>query len=144
MAFLEKEELRTVAPVEIVNLVTNNNDTTVGNIIDETIDLMSGYLYEYYDTEAVFNKTETARNLTILKHLKAIVIYEVMKIRRCAISVEIEKAKDEAMNWLERVSEGKIKPPLPVRQTDSNGDGVPDQDMKMLKLGGRRSYKNHW
>jgi hypothetical protein len=144
MAFLEKEELRTVAPVEIVNLVTNNNDTTVGNIIDETIDLMSGYLYEYYDTEAVFNKTETARNLTILKHLKAIVIYEVMKIRRCAISVEIEKAKDEAMNWLERVSEGKIKPPLPVRKTDSNGDGVPDQDMKMLKLGGRSSYKNHW
>lgn len=144
MAFLVKEELRTVAPVEIVNLITNNNDTTVNDVILETIDLMSGYLYEYYDTEAIFSATDTARNLTVLKHLKAIVIYEVMKIRRAPISDEQVAAKDEAMNWLERVSENKIKPPLPRRQIDTDGDGVPDQEVKIMKLGGRKSYKNHW
>lgn len=144
MAFLEKDELRTVAPVEIVNLITNNNDTTVNDVILENIDVMSGYLYEYYDTEAIFTATGEARSLTILKHLKAIVIYEVSKIRRVAITEAIETGNNEALKWLELVSQNKIKPPLPRRQTDSDGDGIPDQEVKFMKLGSRSTYKNHW
>lgn len=144
MAFLEKEELRTVAPVELVSLITNNNDATVQNVIDETIDVISGYLYEYYDTEAIFSKTDDERNLTILKHLKAIVIFEISKIRRCPISSHTDDAKNEALNWLEKVSEGKIKPPLPGRPIDSDGDGVPDQTVPFMKLGSRKNYPNHF
>jgi Protein of unknown function (DUF1320) len=144
MAFLVKDELRTVATMEMVNLITSNNDSIVDDVISESIDVMSGYLYQYYDVANIFNKLGAERNLTILKHLKAIVIFEVSLRRRCPISKYIEDAKNEALNWLEKVSEGKIKPPLPAKQVDTDGDGQPDSDLKFMKLGSRPTYKNSW
>jgi hypothetical protein len=143
MAFLTKAELSTVATQEIINLITNNNDTIVTNVIDESIDVISGYLFQYYDTNAIFSKEGNERNLTILKHLKAIVIFEVSLRRKCPISKFHEDAKNEALNWLEKVAAGKIKPPLPVRQVDNDGDGV-SEPATFLKLGSRKNYKNHF
>lgn len=144
MAFLIKDELRTVATLEIINLITNNNDTIVNDVIAESIDLMSGYLYQYYNTELIFSKEGTERNLTLLKHLKAIVIFEVSIRRKCPISKYAEDAKNEALLWLEKVAEGKIKPPLPIREKDTDGDGVADTAATFLKLGGRKNYQNHF
>jgi len=144
MAFLIKDELRTVATLEIINLITNNNDSIVDDVISESIDVMSGYLYQYYDVAAIFSTLGPERNLTILKHLKAIVIFEVSMRRKCPISKHQEDAKNEALTWLEKVSENKIKPPLPIRQVDTNSDGVPDSDIRFMKLGSNKTYKNKW
>ncbi|MDV6170222.1 phage protein Gp36 family protein [Flavobacterium sp. DG1-102-2] len=144
MAFLEKEELRTVATMEIVNLITNNNDTIVTEVIDESIDVMSGYLFQYFDTDVIFSRTGDDRNKTVLKHLKNIVMFEVSIRRKCPISKYIEDGKNEALLWLEKVSEGKIKPPLPIRMTDSNGDGTPDTPATFMKTGSNKKYSNHW
>ncbi len=142
--FLEKAELNTVATEEIINRIINNNNTIVTDIIDESIDLMSTYLYEYYDTENIFNKTGTNRNKTVLKHLKGIVIHEIY-IRRTIEFNEVAKSRyDEAMLWLDKVSEGKIKPPLPPKTVDTNGDGTPDTPVQFMKLGSRKNYKNHF
>ncbi|AMA48978.1 phage protein Gp36 family protein [Flavobacterium covae] len=142
--FLAKEELKTVATEEIINKIINNDGTIVTNIIDESIDLMSGYLYQYYNTEAIFSAVDEARNLTVLKHLKGIVIHEIYT-RRTKIFNEVAKTRyDEAMLWLEKVSEGKIKPPLPIRINDTDGDGTPDTPATFMKLGGRKNYTNHF
>lgn len=141
--FLEKSELKTVATDEIINKIINNDDAIVTNIIEESIDLMSGYLFQYFDTEVIFSKTENDRNKTVLKHLKGIVIHEIYTRRTKAFN-EVAKARyDEAMLWLEKVSEGKIKPPLPVRQVDTDGDGVADGAATFMKLGSRKNYQNH-
>jgi phage gp36-like protein len=140
--FLEKSELKTVATDEIINKIINGDDAIVIDIIEESIDVISTYLYQYFDTEAIFAKEGNERNKTILKHLKGIVIHEVYTRRTKTMNEVAKNRYDEAMLWLEKVSEGKIKPPLPVRAVDTNGDGIPDTPATFLKLGSRKNYEN--
>jgi phage gp36-like protein len=142
--FLSKKELKTVATDEIISKIINGDDSIVTDIILESIDVVSTYLYQYFDTEKIFAKVGTERNLTVLKHLKGIVIYEIY-IRRTKAMNEVAKSRyDEAMLWLEKVSEGKIKPPLPIRVLDTNADGTPDTPTTFMKLGSRKTYANHF
>jgi phage gp36-like protein len=142
--FLTKEELKTVATDEIINKIINNDDSIVSDIIAESIDVMSTYLFQYFDTEAVFAKVASERNLTILKHLKGIVIYEIYT-RRTKMLNEVAKLRyDEALLWLEKVAKGTIKPNLPIRELDTNGDGTLDTPATFMKLGSRKTYTNHF
>jgi len=142
--FLDKSELKTVSTEEIINRIISNDDAIIVDIIDESIDLMAGDLYQYYDTEAIFSATGENRNKTILKHLKGVVIHEIY-IRRTKAFNEVAKTRyDEAMLWLEKISEGKIKPPLPIRILDTDGDGIPDTEATFMKVGGRKNYQNHF
>ena len=142
--FLEKSELKTVGVDEIINRIINNDDTIVEDIIAESIDVMSGYLFQYFDTEAIFNATDSDRNLTVLKHLKGIVLFEIYTRRTKALNDVAKLRYDEAMLWLEKVSKGTIQPNLPPKLTDTNGDGTPDSEVPFMKLGSRKNYQNGW
>ncbi|MGM8362123.1 phage protein Gp36 family protein [Flavobacterium sp. ARAG 55.4] len=142
--FLEKVELKTVGLDEIINRIINSDDSIVTEIIKESIDVMSGYLFQYYDTEAIFNATEGDRNLTIVKHLKGLVLFEIYNRRTKQINEVAKLRYDEAMLWLEKVSTGKIKPNLPPKLVDSDGDGTPDSEVPFMKLGSRKNYQNGW
>lgn len=142
--FLEKAELKTVGLDEIINRIINNDDSIVTDIIAESIDVMKGYLFQYFDTDAIFNATDEERSLTVLKHLKGIVIFEIYT-RRTKQMNEVAKLRyDEAMLWLEKVSTAKIKPDLPVKKVDTDGDGTPDSEVPFMKLGSRKNYPNGW
>lgn len=144
MAFLTEEELKTVATSEVINLITQNEDEIVATIIAESIDLFSSYLYKYYDTEAIFAAEGEDRSKVLLKYLKDVVIHEIY-IRRSRNFNEVAKMRyDEAMIWLEKIAKGEISPDFPVQQEDTDGDGEPDANVPFMKLGGRKSYKNHW
>lgn len=142
--FLEKSELKTVGVDEIINRIINNDDTIVEDIIAESIDVMSGYLFQYFDTEAIFSATEENRNLTVLKHLKGIVLFEIYTRRTKSLNDVAKLRYDEAMLWLEKVSKGTIKPNLPPKLVDTNGDGTPDSEVPFMKLGSRKNYQNGW
>lgn len=142
MAFLTEEELKTVATAEIINLITNNDNSIVDDIITESIDLMKSYLFRYYNTDSIFSAEGDTRSRVVLKYLKDIVIHEVY-IRRTKIYNEVAKMRyDEAMLWLEKVGFGKIDADLPRKTTDT--DGKADGESNFLKLGSRKTYKNHW
>ncbi len=141
MAFLTEQELRTVATPEVVNLITSNNDVIVVEIIAESIDLMKSYLFKHYDTEQIFSAVGDDRSKVILKYLKDIVIYEIY-IRRTKHYNEVAKLRyDEAMLWLEKVGYGKIDVDLPRKPT---GENTTNKESSFMKLGSRRTYKNHW
>lgn len=142
--FLLKEDLKTVATDEIVNKIINNDDTIVDDIIAESIDVMSTYLYERYVTDVIFTQTGNNRSKTLLKHLKGIVIYEIYTRRTKTMNEVAQHRYDEAMSWLEKVAKGEIKPPLPIRMIDTNGDGSADTAQPLMKLGGRKNVTNHW
>lgn len=142
--FLEKSELKTVSTDEIINRIINNDDAIVEDIIKENIDLMSGYLFQYYDVEAIFNTTGDDRNLTLLKHLKGLVIHDIYTRRTKSINEVAKLRYDEALLWLEKVAAGKIKPNLPVKNEDSDGDGITDKPSTFMKLGSNKKYQNGW
>lgn len=142
--FLEKSELKTVGVDEIINAIVSNDAKIVEEIIVEDIDLASGYLFQYYDVDAIFSATGDSRNKTLLRHLKGLVIFDIYTRRNKAIN-EITKLRyDEAMLWLEKVSTGKLKPDLPPKKIDSDGDGNPDKPATFLKLGSKKNYQNGW
>ena len=139
--FLEKAELNTVGTIEVINLITGSVDEIITNIILENIDIISTYLHQYYDTEAIFSATGDDRNLSILKHLKAMVIHAIYKRRSKTMNESAKEDYDEAMMWLEKVGKGEIKPNLPVRV--NTVDGLP-VEATFLKLGSRKNYPNHF
>jgi phage gp36-like protein len=142
--FLEKSELKTVGLEEIINKIVNSDDSIIEDIIAESIDVMSGYLFQYFDTKAIFEASGGDRNLTIVKHLKGIVIFEIYTRRTKQLNEVAKLRYDEAMLWLEKVSKGTIKPNLPPKLIDSNGDGTPDSEVPFMKLGSRKNYTNGW
>lgn len=142
--FLEKSELKTVGVDEIINRIINDDNTIVEEIIAESIDVMSGYLFQYFDTEAIFSAAESDRNLTVVKHLKGIVLFEIYTRRTKQLNEVAKLRYDEAMLWLEKVSKGTIKPNLPPKLIDTDGDGTPDSQVPFMKLGSRKNYQNGW
>lgn len=144
MAFLTKEELKTVATLEVVNLITKGDDTIVTEIIEETIDIIKTYLFKHFDVDAIFEAEAEERSRVILKYLKDITIHEIY-IRRTKQMNEVAKLRfDEAMLWLEKVSKGIIQPDLPPKEVDTDGDGEPDGTVPFMKLSSRKNYKNHF
>lgn len=136
MAFLDPTELKTVAPQEVLNLITGQDDSIAATIISESIDLMKSYLYGAFDTEAIFSKTGAERSLIVLKFLKDIVIHEIY-IRRSRSANEVTQARyNEALLWLEKVAEGKITPALPLKAKGMPPGGT------FLKLGANANYPN--
>lgn len=144
MAFLTQAELKTKTTTEIINLITNSDESTVNEIIAETIDLMKSYLFKYYNVDTIFSATGTERSKVVLRHLKSLVICDLYEIRQKGITDAQEKKYDEAMRWLEKMASGNIEANLPAKQVDTDGDGTTDSNQSFLKLGSRKSYKNHF
>lgn len=144
MAFLNKVELKTKVPVEIIDLITNSDDTTVDEIIEDNIDVMKTYLFKKYDTDAIFSATGNARSKVIRKHLKSLVVADLYEIRQKPLSEASEKKYDEAMRWLESMLKSNMEADLPTKQIDTDGDGTADGEQPFMRLGSRKSYKNHF
>jgi len=108
MAFLTKDELKTVSTSELINKITAYDDSIVNAIIDESIGLMCSYLSKYYDTDAIFSATGNARHKTVLKKLKDIVIFEIYERHTREINQAAKRRFDEAMLWLEKLNTGEF------------------------------------
>ncbi len=141
MAFLQQSELKTVADPNIIVTITGMDETITDLIIAECIDVMKGYLSRYYDINNIFNKTGDDRNLTILKHLKSLVIYEVYMRHTREINAAAQKRYDEAMLFLEKLNTGdffiKNLPPLSTQLSSPNAE----QDQQ-VRFGGNNKYLN--
>lgn len=125
MTFLTKDELKTVADINIVDLLTGLDDTIIVDIIDESIDIMKGYLSRFYDIDIIFNASGSERKRSVLKRLKDIVIYEIYERHTRDTNEVAQRRYNEAMDWLEKSYTGeqgdKTLPPRPTTDTDKNG-----------------------
>lgn len=125
MAFLSKSELKTVADINLVNKITDLDDSIVEDIILESIDKMKSYLSRYYDTEAIFEKEGSERKPSIVKRLKDIVIYEIYERHTRDTNAVAARRYAEAMDWLEKINTGelgdKTLPPAPSDDKGNNG-----------------------
>ncbi len=140
MAFLTKEELKTVSTAELINKITANDDSIINDIIEESISLMKGYLSKYYDVEAIFSATGNNRHKTVLKKLKDIVIFEIYERHTRELNQAAKRRFDEAMLWLENLNKGEFYDrTLPAivsePETNTNADII---------FGGYKKYTNNY
>ncbi len=107
MAFLTKDELKTVASTTIIDKITNLDDEIVDNIINESISVMKGYLSRFYDADFIFSQTDSTRHMSVVKRLKDIVIYEIYERHTREQNAVAARRFSEAMNWLEKLNTGE-------------------------------------
>lgn len=105
--FLQKDELKTVAQVAIIDKITNLDDGIIEDIIDESISLMSGYLSRHYNYALIFSQIGAARHKAVLKRLKDIVIYEIYERHTREQNAVAARRYNEAMKWLEELNTGE-------------------------------------
>ena len=125
MAFLTKAELKTVADINLIGILTDLDDTIITDIIDESIDKMKGYLSRYYDIDVIFNAEGTTRKKSIVKRLKDIVIYELYERHTRDTNAVAARRYAETIDWLEKSYTGELGdrtlPPKPSEITDTEG-----------------------
>jgi len=125
MVFLTKAELKTVADINLIGILTDLDDTIITDIIDESIDKMKGYLSRYYDIDTIFNAEGTARKKSIVKRLKDIVIYEIYERHTRDTNAVAARRYAETIDWLEKSYTGELGdrtlPEKPTEITDTEG-----------------------
>lgn len=138
--FLTKEELKTTGVPEVIDKVTNGDDAIIDQVIAENIDKMKGHLNVYYDSEAVFAARGAERNLTVLMHLKMLVVYRLYKRKSNLLDQDTISDFEEAMEWLHNVSKGIVAVDLPKKNTGDStaaGDGF-------IKFGSNAKYDSRF
>ena len=138
MAFLTKAELKTVADINLIGILTDLDDTIITDIIDESIDKMKGYLSRYYDIDTIFNATGNDRKKSIIKRLKDIVIYEIYERHTRDTNAVAARRYAETIDWLEKSYTGELgdrtlpeKPTIPTDLEGTTGEN---------RYGGRTKY----
>lgn len=146
--FLDKKELRSVAPLAIIDKITAEDDSIIDIIIEESIAVMISLLSRYYDTEAIFSEKVVTdddgniidnRNKMVVKYLKDIAIYEIYN--RCTREQnEVAEARyNIAMEWLTKLNSGELQdkslPPLSDGEEDDGTTGE-------VRFGGNKRYNS--
>ena len=135
--FISKSEFKSIIIPEILERLTNQDNTVLETIIEESIDEMKGFLAAAsYDLTA-FDATEENRNKTLLKHLKRICIYELYKRKDHPIDEDTQNAYDETMIWLEKVAIGKTSIFGGPKQ-----DTSPEHGGDFIKFGSNNAYQS--
>lgn len=137
--FLAIEELKTARTAPVIQIITNSDNDTVNQIINESIDIMKSYLFKHYDTDQIFNTVGDARSKMVLKYLKDIVVYEIHQIRATTFNEVLKLNYDEAIGWLDKVSTGKIDADLPPKVIEGTEEPKP-----FMRIGSNKTYRNHF
>lgn len=116
MAFIDKADYADVINSNILDNITEVDNSKIDTCEARAIDFMSGYLNTRYDVANIFNKTGDARNATILGFAKDITLYYLHRlINPKKVPSNRVEAYKEAKMWLEGVASQEINPPnLPV------------------------------
>ena len=137
MAFLIKEELKTVAQIPLIDKIINMDNEIVDNIIEESISLIKSYLSRYYDVDTIFAAEGNERHKGMLKRLKDIVIYEVYERHTREQNEVAMRRYSEALNWLEKLNTGEFGDKTLPKIPDND---APDGTTGGVRFGGNKRF----
>lgn len=102
---------------------------------------MSGYLRARYDVGAIFTATDDKRNDIIVMYLCDITLYHLISWLPNKMGFELrEKRYKAALEWLDKVQQGKIMPALP---TPTSADGEEDY-LNPIRYGAGQKNNYDW
>jgi phage gp36-like protein len=132
MAFIVKADFYSIIRQLRLEQMTDSTDPIIEQAISESVAMVKSYLFAIYDTEGVFAKTGTERDILMMLFCKNIAVYLLHK--RLPNVMMPENVKDdytETKRQLEQVAKGIIDLDLPRKsELDPNGDGVLEENTK--------------
>ena len=140
MAFVTKEELKTVAYSYQVAEITEADDDIVLQAIATGMEEVKAYLAtakQQYDIAAIFAATGDDRNALILQYTKIVALWHLLIL--CNVDIIYEHVKDRydrAINFLKMINKGESAIDLPTIDNDEDGEG----DGKPFRFGSRKKF----
>lgn len=134
--FLTPQELTNNIYGHVLSNITQNDPQVSRQAIAAAIDEMKSYL-AHYDTHAIFSACGYERNNLILENTKVIAVWNLLKLSSAETLYEVWRERyDRVIDFMTKVSEGKITPDLPLR-TDADG-----QTAIKIRMGSKTKF-NH-
>lgn len=119
--FITPDELKSaINEYQVAGITASDNSIVLMDIAAAEAEMKS-YLRSY-NTQAVFTATGEDRNPLLVELCKSIAVWYL--VRRCNVDIiysQVKERYDRAIEWLTKVSEGKIAPELPLA-IDEGGD----------------------
>ena len=121
--FITIEELKSVAYDYQISDIVDNDETIVEIAIEAAVKEMRSYLSGRYDTEAIFAQQALQRNPLIVELCKDIALWQIVRLSNTDILFDkVKERYDRAVDYLDRVAEGKISPTLPVKKDEQGNE----------------------
>lgn len=123
MAFISKADIIKVINEDELNEITRNDDAVIEHAISTAIQEMKSHLYNWYDTDTIFDKAGDERDKLLVRFAVDIAIYELVGLGQAGQDFEDrEKRYKRAISWIKAASKpvdhrDRIHPDLPKRDS---------------------------
>jgi phage gp36-like protein len=116
MPFLAKSDLSLSILTDELDEITRNTDAIVTEAIDSATGEAKTYLFDSYDTDAIFSATGSNRNSMVVQVVRDIAIYRIVGACQAGIDLTDRRERYEAaVAWLKMVKKQETFPDLPLR-----------------------------
>jgi len=126
MAFIDIQEMKTVAYAYQIEEITEADDDIVLQAISAGIDHAKSYLRPgnkkewldgrlLYDVNATFSATGSQRNILLMEMTKSLALWYLCRL--CNVDMIYENVKDRydrSITWLKQVNKGEVTLDLPL------------------------------
>ena len=122
MAFITKADISRSLLEEELDEITRSDQAIIDNAISTAIAEMKSHLYDWYDTETIFDATGTERDSLLVQFAVDIAIYNIVAILQAGQDTDDREARyKRALAWLKAASKpidskDRIYPDLPLRE----------------------------
>lgn len=140
MSYLTQQDLQSsIREGRLEHLLDNTQEGTpdvFGQAALEAQSLVRDYLIRY-DMDAELAKTGVDRHASIIFYLKNICLYILYeRIEDDQVPERIIKNYNDTIETLREIAQGKLPLSLPLKEVDTDGDGLPDQKQTRFRWGG--------
>lgn len=121
--YLRVEELESALySYQAMQIAENNYDILMMNIRAAEGEVRS-YLAGRYDVETIFAAECEKRDPLLLELTKNIAVWYIVRLSNVDMLYKHAKERyDSAIDWLDRVADGKLNPDLPLKTTEDGGE----------------------
>ena len=129
--FLQKTDIEVLLKTQRLNMITDSNDALVLTAASMAEAKIRDALFQFYDVDAIFSTTESARPQNVLIWARQLTIYFLYdRIDDEQVPERVIFHYKEICEILSDIAKGKISVDLPRLKVDINNDGIPDKKTK--------------
>ena len=121
MPFIVKADFEALIKNNVLDEVTDAEDTLIDQVSLMAQQEMESYLNQKYEVAVIFAATGNNRHKLIMMYAMDIALYHIHARVNPRYIPEIRQIRyDNAIKWLNSVAKGTITPDLPARVNDNN------------------------
>ncbi len=142
MSYLTQQDLQSSIRDGRLEHLLDNVDDNSPDVFDraalEGQSIVRDYLIRY-DIDTELAKTGTNRHASIIFYLKNICLYILYeRIEDDDVPERIIKNYNDTIETLREIAQGELPLSLPIKEVDTDGDGIPDKKKPKFRWGGQR------